>query len=334
MTTRRAVLGAGVAALAATAFPTAAGARRAALVPRLRQGDTVAVVGPASIASQRQIDNADFTLRGMGLIPKFGEHVAGKYLYLAGTDDQRASDLNAAFADPQVRAIFALRGGWGGARILPLLDWKLIRRNPKLLIGYSDITALHLAFARDAGFPTIHAPNAAGRWDKTSWDSLWRLAFTGERPELPLASAKVLVPGSATGRLLGGNLTILSTLMGTGRLPVFDGAILFLEDIGEDPYRVDRMLQQLKLSGILAGVSGVIFGHCTRCNSGDEGDDDRSDQVTIDQVLADHFGALGCPVVTGANIGHIRNQLSLPHGAKVRFDTASDSLQPLEPVVS
>ena len=334
MSTRRAALGGGAAMLAALALPRPLLARSARLAPRIGLGDTVAVVGPASTASERQLANADFTIRGMGLVPKFGAHVAERHGYLAGTDAQRAGDLSAAFADPEVRAIFALRGGWGAARILPLLDWGLIRRNPKLLIGYSDITALHLAIAREAGFPTLHAPNGASRWDKASWDSLWRLGFTGETPELPLDSARVLVRGSAEGRLLGGNLTILSTLLGTGYVPDLDGAILFLEDIGEDPYRIDRMLQQLKLAGVLGRAAGVIFGHCTRCDPQEEGDADRSDDVTVDEVLAEHLGSLACPVVTGANSGHIRNQLTLPHGAKVRLETASDTVTPLAPVVS
>lgn len=334
MTTRRAALGGGAALLATLGLPLPVLARNKRLAPRLRLGDTVAIVGPASTASERQLANADSTIRGMGLVPKFGAHVAQGHGYLAGTDAQRASDLNTAFADPEVRAVFALRGGWGAARILPLVDWDMIRLNPKLLIGYSDITALHLAIAREAGFPTLHAPNAASRWDKASWDSLWRLGFTGETPELSLDSARVLVPGSAEGLLLGGNLTILSTLMGTGRLPDLSGAILFIEDIGEDPYRVDRMLQQLKLAGVFERASGVIFGHCTRCDPQDEGDEDRSDDVTVDEVLTEHLGSLACPVVTGANSGHIRNQLTLPHGAKVRFDTASDTVMPLAPIVS
>ena len=329
MTTRRGALGGMTASLAALAIPSLASSRTATLAPRLRLGDTVALVAPASAVSERQLFNAEFTVSGMGLVPKFGAHVGGRFGYLAGTDDQRASDLNAAFEDETVRAIFAIRGGYGAARILPLIDWQAVRRNPKLLIGYSDTTALHLAVAREGGFPTLHAPNAASRWEKDSWESLWRLAFTGETPSLKLDASRVLIAGIGEGRLLGGNLTILSTLMGSGRLPDMTGAILFLEDINEEPYRVDRMLQQLKLTGILDAAAGIIVGNCTRCDAQGA----NPETFAVDDVYDQLLGSLRCPVVTGANIGHISNQLALPHGARVRFDTAADTLSLLAPMV-
>ncbi|HAD16877.1 MAG TPA: LD-carboxypeptidase, partial [Erythrobacter sp.] len=285
--------------------------------PRLRAGDTVGLVAPASaLTLPDELDRAIHWITGMGLVPKLGQHVGEQYGYLAGTDAARASDLNAMFADPDVRAIFAIRGGWGGARILPLLDWNGIRDNPKLLIGYSDTTALHLAIAARAGFATLHAPNGASSWQKESWDSLWQIAFAAGTPVLGGADvedavgrpARTLTGGTARGRLLGGNLTILSTLMGTGWLPDFDGAILFVEDINEDPYRVDRMFQQLKLGGILDRVGGVIFGQCTRCGSPAPD----SDTFTLDDVVDQYLGALGKPAIAGFDTGHVGNQLSLP----------------------
>jgi len=241
------------------------------------------------------------------------------------------------FADPDVRAIFAIRGGWGGARILPLLDWNGIRDNPKLLIGYSDTTALHLAIAARAGFATLHAPNGASSWQKESWDSLWQIAFAAGTPVLGGAGvedavgrpARTLTGGTARGRLLGGNLTILSTLMGTGWLPDFDGAILFVEDINEDPYRVDRMFQQLKLGGILDRVGGVIFGQCTRCGSPAPD----SDTFTLDDVVDQYLGALGKPAIAGFDTGHVGNQLSLPVGVDVEFDATARTLRMLDPAV-
>ncbi|MED5205502.1 MAG: LD-carboxypeptidase, partial [Pseudomonadota bacterium] len=211
------------------------GAPVSARLPRLRPGDTVGLVAPASaVTLPEERDRALHWIRGMGLVPRLGGHTEDRHGYLAGTDADRAADLNAMFADPEIRAIFAVRGGWGSARILPLLDWPAIRANPKLLIGYSDTTALHCAIATRCGFPTLHAPNAASSWEKTSWDSLWRIAFAADVPVLGGAAveqavgrpARTLVEGTARGRLLGGNLTILSTLMGTGWLPSFDGAIL------------------------------------------------------------------------------------------------------------
>ncbi len=339
MIDRRAALG-GIGGLAAaTLLPAPAFARRNAKPPRLRAGDMAALVAPASAVSlPDELARAEHWVRGMGLIPSPGAHVGGRDGYLAGTDAQRAADINAMFADDEIRAIFAVRGGWGGARILPLLDWGLIRANPKLIIGYSDTTALHLAIAKRAGFPTLHAPNAASRWEKQSWDSLWRMAFAGSTPVLGGADAEIesgregrtLVGGTATGTLLGGNLTILSTLMGTPWLPDFSGAILFLEDVNEAVYRVDRMLQQLRLAGVLDRVAGVVFGQCTRCDANEP----EYAGFTLDDVLQHHLGALGVPVFTGANIGHVRGQLSLPVGVEVELDAGARTIRLLEPVVS
>ena len=339
MIARRTALGllGGLAGAALMPGPLAAKAGRKP--PRLRAGDTVGLVAPASaLTLPDELDRAIHWITGMGLVPKLGQHVGEQYGYLAGTDAARASDLDAMFADPDVRAIFAIRGGWGGARILPLLDWNGIRDNPKLLIGYSDTTALHLAIAARAGFATLHAPNGASSWQKESWDSLWQIAFAAGTPVLGGADvedavgrpARTLTGGTARGRLLGGNLTILSTLMGTGWLPDFDGAILFVEDINEDPYRVDRMFQQLKLGGILDRVGGVIFGQCTRCGSPAPD----SDTFTLDDVVDQYLGALGKPAIAGFDTGHVGNQLSLPVGVDVEFDATARTLRMLDPAVA
>ncbi|MBX7497169.1 LD-carboxypeptidase [Qipengyuania sp. 6B39] len=339
MIDRRAALGVMGAAMATAASPFPALAASPAKPPRLRIGDTVGLVAPASaVTLPYELDRAQHWIRGMGLVPKLGRHVDDRNGYLAGADVDRAADVSAMFADAEVRAIFAVRGGWGGARILPLLDWQAIRANPKLLIGYSDTTALHLAIAQRAGFATIHGPNGASRWEKASWESLWRLAFTGEMPVLGGAEAegevgrpgRTIAGGIAQGRLLGGNLTILSTLMGTPWLPDMGGAILFLEDVNEAVYRVDRMLQQLRLAGVLDRVAGVVFGQCTRCDA----EDQEQASVTLDQILDHHLGGLGVPVFTGANIGHITNQLSLPHGIRVELDADARTLRLLEPLVA
>ena len=338
MTTRRAAL-AGLAALAASPLLPAPSLARGLRKPeRLRLGDTVGLVAPASAVSERQIADSLFTIRGMGLVPRLGKHIADTSGYLAGDDAARASDLNTMFADPDIRAIFAIRGGWGSARILPLLDWTMIRRNPKLVIGYSDITALHLAIAERAGFMTLHAPNASSSWPEHSWNSLWRLAFTGETPVLggaaeepgrPAPLGRTITQGRARGRLLGGNLTVLTALMGTPWMPDFDGAVLFLEDIGEAEYRIDRMLQQLSLAGVLGRLSGVIFGRCTSCATSDPD----YEGFSLDEVLDTHLAPLNIPAFVGANIGHLANQLSLPHGGEVEIDAAARTIRLLEPVV-
>ncbi|MBO9512259.1 LD-carboxypeptidase [Erythrobacter sp. A6_0] len=339
MTTRRAALG-GLAALAASPLLPAPSLARGLRKPsRLRLGDTVGLVAPASAVSERQIANALFTVRGMGLVPRLGKHVADTSGYLAGDDAARASDLDTMFADPDISAIFAVRGGWGSARILPLLDWKTIRRNPKLLIGFSDLTALHLAIAKRAGFMSLHAPNAASSWPENSWNSLWRMAFTGETPVLggtqeepgrPLPLGRTITPGRARGRLLGGNLTVLTSLMGTPWLPDFDGAVLFLEDIAEAEYRIDRMLQHLSLAGVLGRLAGVVFGRCSACATTDPD----YEGFSLDEVLDTHLAPLGIPAFVGANIGHLSNQLSLPHGGEVEIDAQARTIRLLEPMVA
>ncbi len=300
--------------------------------PRLRPGDRVGLVRPASFSDrENRVENVEHTIRGMGLVPVRAANLDARFGYLAGTDRQRAADLNAMFADPDIKAVFAMRGGWGSARILSLLDWDVIRSNPKLLIGFSDITALHLAFARYAGYATIHGPNGASTWPAASWDSLWRLAFAGATPVLgdgdyPGAQQIVTIrSGTVQGRLLGGNLSVLSALAGTSWLPDFGGAVLFLEDVGEAVYRVDRMLSQLALSGILPRVSGVVFGQCTRCGGDDGG-------FTLTDILRQYLVPLGIPAFTNANIGHVEGQLSLPSGAAVEMDATSGTIRLLEPI--
>lgn len=310
--------------------------------PRLKAGDTVALIEPAGFTEDR-FDLAQVldTIRAMGLVPKPAPHVMKRYGYLAGTDKDRAADINAVYADKEVRAVFAVRGGWGSARVLPYLDWDTIRANPKLLVGFSDVTALHLAFAARTGCPTIHGPGAASSWGALSWDSFRRLAFLGETPtwRSPALSEDRLAPRSgirtfrgdkASGRLLGGNLAVLSALVGTPYMPDFTGAILFLEETGEAEYRLDRMLTQLGLAGILDKLAGVVFGQCTRCT----GEEANYSGFTVSEVFDQHFAPLGVPAFQGALIGHIANQFSMPVGIPAEIDADAGTIRILEPVVT
>jgi muramoyltetrapeptide carboxypeptidase len=331
--------------LALAALPVGSAAVPATAVrkpPRLRPGDTVGLVEPAGFTEDR-FDLAQVldTIRAMGLVPRPAPHVTKRYGYLAGTDQDRAADINAMYADPQVRAIFAVRGGWGCARSLPFLDFDTIRANPKLLIGFSDITALHLSFAARTGCPTIHGPNAANSWTAFSWDSFRRLAFAGEMPTwrspephddrlAQRSGIRTFRAGRASGRLLGGNLAVLSALVGTPYLPDFDGAILFLEETGEAEYRLDRMLTQLGLAGVLGRVAGVVFGQCTRCT----GEEPNYSGFTVSEVLDQHLAPLGVPAFQGALIGHIANQFSIPVGIRAEIDAGQGTIRMLEPVVA
>lgn len=311
--------------------------------PRLRRGDTVGLIKPAGfLADEFDLQLAFEAVAAMGLVPKPAPHLHSRYGYLAGGDQARAADLNAMYADDSVRAVFAVRGGWGSARILPYLDFDLIRGNPKLLIGFSDITALHMAFAARAGFTTIHGPNAGSPWGKLSWDWFKSLAFDGETPVYrnPLATEDRLVqrdwrtqtirPGKAIGPLLGGNLTVLAALIGTPYMPQFDGAILFLEDIDEAEYRIDRMLTQLKLAGVLRRVAGVVFGQCSNCRATGPS----YGGFTVSQVLRHHLLPLGVPAYQGALFGHVDDQFSLPVGTRAEIDATAGSIRILEPAVS
>jgi muramoyltetrapeptide carboxypeptidase len=311
--------------------------------PRLRAGDTVGLIAPAGFVDDAfDLDMVRETIVAMGLKPKAAPHLGSRSGYLAGTDAERAADLNAVYADRQVRAVFAVRGGWGCARILPLLDFAAIRRTPKLLVGFSDITALHLAFAAKAGFTTIHGPNASASWGSYSWDAFRAVAFDGATPTLtnPVGHEDRLVqrvgrirtfrPGVARGRLLGGNLTVLAALVGTPWLPDFTGAILFIEDVSEQPYRIDRMLTQLALAGILGKVKGVVFGQCTDCEPGGPG----YGGFTLSEVLQQHLEPLGIPAFQGGQFGHVANQYSLPLGIEAEMDAGAGTIRLLEPAVA
>lgn len=330
-------------AMLAAARAPSAGATGPVKPPRLRPGDRVGLIEPAGFTDDAfDLALVMETIVAMGLKPRAAPHLAGRHGYLAGTDAERAADVNAMFADPDVRAVFAVRGGWGCARILPLLDFATIRRHPKLLVGFSDITALHLAFAAKAGFTTIHGPNAASSWGQYSWDAFRAVAFDAGTPVLanPVAHEDRLAqrmgrirtfrPGVARGRLLGGNLSVLTSLMGTPWLPDFSGAILFIEDVSEQPYRIDRMLTQLALGGVLGTLAGVAFGQCTDCGPGGAS----YGGFTLSQVLQQHLEPLGIPAFQGGQFGHVANQYSLPLGVSAEMDATTGTIRLLESAVS
>lgn len=346
---RQALAGLGLAASAAAlsrGSPAIAAPTPAPLLkpPRLKAGDTIGLIAPASPVGDRfDIDLVAENIAAMGLTPKLGKHVMERTGFFAGEDRARADDLSAMFADRDVKGVFAVRGGWGCARILPFIDWDVVKANPKLLLGYSDITALHMAFAARAGFGTVHGPNASARWGALSWRSFRSVAFDAEMPtyQNPAGREDRLVQrggrvrtmrgGKASGRLLGGNLTVLTSAVGTPWLPDFTGAILFLEDVNEAEYRVDRMLTQLGQSGVLGKVAGVVFGQCTNCVVTDSDDLSKS---TLSEVLEQHLARLGVPVFQGMEFGHIADQFSLPLGVRAEMDADAGTLRLLEPAVA
>lgn len=342
MTGRRGFLrAAGAGALGLCARPARA-AQGLVKPPRLRLGDTVGLIAPANATFLPvELDVARETLEALGLRVKAGAHLLDRYGYLAGRDADRASDVNALFADPEVRAVLALRGGWGSARLLPHLDYAALRRHPKILMGYSDVTALLNAVHARTGMVTFHGPVGISTWTPFSIESMAAVLFEGDTPTLANPAElrdglvqvedriQTITPGRARGRLLGGNLTVLSAIVGTPYLPDLDGAILFLEDTGEAIYRMDRMLTQLKLAGLLGRIKGFVFGRCTDCKPG-EG----YGALTLDEVFADHVKPLGVPAFRGAMIGHIDRQFTVPVGLPAEIDADAGTIRLLEPAVT
>jgi muramoyltetrapeptide carboxypeptidase len=335
---------AGSAAPVGPTLPHGAGpAHREIIRPhRLRAGDLVGLVAPSgAIDDSQPAEIARESLEAMGLRVREGQHLRARRGYLAGTDEQRAADVNAMIRDPEVRGIFAIRGGWGAARIVERLDYDTLARDPKVLAGYSDITALHNAVHARTGLVTFHSPIAASSWAAYPYEHFRRVVFDAEAPTLVQApdTGDTLVPqqnrvrrihpGRARGRLLGGNLTVLSHLVGTPYIPSFDGAILFLEDVSEAPYRLDRMLTQLKLAGILDAIAGFVFGRCTDCEPG-EG----YGSLNLETVLVDHIAPLGVPAWFNAMIGHIRDQWTIPVGIDAELDADEGSIRLLTPAVT
>ena len=311
--------------------------------PRLRAGDVLGVVAPAGFVADRfGLDEISDTVRAMGLVPRLAPHLTARDGYLAGPDEVRAQDLMAMFADPEVRGIMAVRGGYGSARLLPLLDFASIARTPKLFAGFSDNTALDLALLARANLVSLHAPTLATSWAPAAWDSFRAVAMDGATPTYPVAhytgpnlgtrrsDLRTLRKGTARGRLVGGNLSVLSSLVGTPYMPQLTGAILFLEETNESEYRIDRMLTQLSLAGLLDKVAGVIFGQCTNCVNPDGG----FANLTVYDVLDRRLGALGVPAFQGAAIGHIAGQISVPLGTMAQIDADQGTITMLEPAVA
>lgn len=344
MNRRRFIQSIGLTALVSQASPLFSGGderKPTVRAPRLRPGDTVGLVNPAGVTYESvDIQIARETLAALGLKAKLGTHALDRYGYLAGKDVDRAADVNAMFGDPEIRAVMAIRGGWGCSRILPFLEYELIRKNPKVLVGYSDITSLLLAITTRSGLITFHGPVATSTWNSFSVDYFRRILFGAEavtmqnpgRSDDSLAQTKdrvqTVTGGKARGRLLGGNLSVLTGMVGSDYLPDWKDAILFVEDDGEDIYRVDRMITQLKLAGVLGSLRGFIFGKCTKCGSGDS-----FGSLTLEEVLSDHVKPLGIPSWYGAMIGHIENKFTVPVGAEAEIDADRGTIRLLEPAV-
>jgi muramoyltetrapeptide carboxypeptidase len=300
--------------------------------PGLKIGDTFCIVAPAGPIELRDaLQRGVATLRRMGFRVRFDERIFDSFRYLAGEDTARAEELMRAFEDPSVQAILALRGGYGCARLIPLLMEKRLRHHPKIFMGFSDLTTLHLFFRRRFGWVTIHGPMATS-------EALGNLAADQEkhllslwtdpdyRPTLSFPQLETWVPGRAEGTLVGGCLSIIAASIGTPYEIRTEGKILFLEDQGELPYRLDRMLMHLQLSGKLQGLAGLLLGNFRDCKPV-QGD------YTANDVLRAALTGLKVPTMANFPAGHGMDNWAIPLGAKVRMDSDARSIEFLDPAV-
>ena len=279
---------------------------------RLSQGDGISVVAPAGPVTEPELQPGIDLLKSLGhrVIPAAGLY--SRKDYLAGDDDSRLGDLHAMFRNKEVKAIICARGGYGTLRLLDRLDYDLIRRNPKIVVGYSDITALLWAIYKKTGLITFHGPmvKELSKNESRNLKSLLALVSSDGPLELDLGGGRALLTGKARGTLLGGNLSLICHLIGTPYMPSLKGAVLFIEDKGEPLYRIDRMLTHLRLSGVLEGLAGLLAG----------GFEDCDEPSAIDELLADTVAHLNIPVVTGLKVGHGLENITLPLGLTALFD--------------
>lgn len=305
---------------------------------RLKPGATVALIAPSSPPSEEKLVKAISNLESLGFNIKEGKSLRSQYGYLAGTDEARLSDLHWAFEDDSVDAVWCVRGGYGASRLLPKIDYRLIRKHPKPFIGFSDVTALHLAIHARCGLVCFHGPVAVSDFPEFTLQHFKAVVMNGtdnhviEAPIDKLAGdeyqAATISPGTAKGQLTGGNLTLLSALVGTPFAPVFSKKIVFIEEVGEQPYRIDRMLTQLLQGTDLSKAAGIALGVFSDCQAKQE-----RLSLSLMDTLRDRLGKLQIPVVYGMPVGHVALQATLPYGILAELDASAQKLTLLEAAV-
>ena len=286
---------------------------------KLLAGSHIGIISPASSPDDlSKINDSVLYFEKLGYKPILGKNVGKVKGYLAGDDNERIADLHSMFENKEVKAIFTVRGGYGSARILDKLDFELIKKNPKIFVGYSDIHALQLAIFKNCGLVTFSGPMAAvdfyGEVSRFTEENFWNI-ITSDKKIGKLHNPNdekffLLNKGKADGKILGGNLTIICSLIGLNYLPDFKNSILFLEDINEPPYKIDRMLNQLRMIGILKKVKGILLGRFVNCYESDS----MKNTLTLNEVIEDYFKNLKIPVIYNIKHGHIKDNLTIPWG--------------------
>ena len=300
--------------------------------PSLREGDLVGLVAPASPFSEETWQKARQQLESLGFPVKEAPNLHARYGFLAGSDERRVQDIHEMFSDPEIKGIWCLRGGYGTSRILPLLDYELIRNNPKVLIGYSDITALLQGIRLHSGLVGFHGPVAASTLTEYTRQELLRM-LTGSEDlplirshtgslESPLPAPECWIPGKVNGELAGGNLSLLAALAGTKYALDATGKILFIEDVGEKPYRIDRMLTQLIQSAKLDQAAGIVLGMFSDCEA-EEGEM----SLSLRETLRDRLMPLNIPLLSGFSFGHVEDMCTFPVGVEATLDCVDGTIQ-------
>ncbi len=308
----------------------------------LRQGDAVALITPATYVSDPdRLAMAVRTVRYFGLDPRMGRNVGKRIGYLGGSAQERLSDLHDAFRDPAIKGVLSIRGGYGSEHLLDAIDYGLLRANPKVFVGYSDITALHLAIQKHARIVTFHGPVLISAFTDYTQRGFRRALFEKRplgaltnppetNPLRPAHTCRTIRDGRARGPLTGGNLTLVTSTLGTPYEIETRGRILFLEDVDEEPYGIDRMLTQLRLAGKLEQAAGIVFGECENCRPRDYKPSYES-TFSFGEVLDRILGPLKVPVLAGLTIGHTDDQLTLPIGLQASLDAGRCELSIDEP---
>jgi len=301
---------------------------------RLQKGDVVAVMGAAgALRETKYIESFKEQLLSFGFKVIMGETVGKINGYFSGTDEERAQEFNRFIEDQSVKAIFFIKGGWGSARILNLIDYENIKKNPKIILGFSDITSLLIAVFKKTRLVTFHGPVGVSSWEGFTLESFKNMTCRAEKKLNQNDSEirrliTVIVKGQAKGQLIGGNLSVFVALLGT---PFFESCkekILFLEETDEEPYRIDRMLTTLRLAGVLDEVAGIVFGQFNKCIA-----EKPQESFTLIEVLEQHFKEACYPVVYGCPFGHVKDKWTLPVGAEAIIDTDGAVLTLFAPAV-
>jgi muramoyltetrapeptide carboxypeptidase len=305
---------------------------------KLTKGDLIGIISPASSADDlTKVETGVKYFEKLGYKIEVGKNVGKSQGYLAGSNEERLNDLHYMFKKKDVKAIISIRGGYGSTRLLDKIDYNLIRMNPKIFVGYSDITALQMAFFTRAGLVTFAGPMVAvdfhNEVDPSAEENFWMMVTTNKKigKVVCLNGEKIfqLTKGDKNGRIIGGNLSLITSLVGTKFLPPMRDKILMLEEIGEAPYRIDRMLNQLRLAKVFNQVSGIILGAFIDCNEKDP----TKKTLTLNEVIEDYFAKLKIPVVYNFRHGHIKDNLTIPLGINIRLNANKGCIEYLEPAV-